>query len=128
MSVLALGHLLGGRPHAGKSTQGIDASPEMIRALNWSVGFTVAFSLLDLVWTILALNSNSVTELNPVSQFIQDPRHLAGYKISITFSCLAVLWLLRKYKRAQVATWWLCLVLTLVTCRWLLVDTLISTG
>lgn len=126
MSVLAIGHLLGGRPHAGQSTLGTDASPQMIRALNWSIAFTVAFSLLDLTWTILALNTKAVSELNPIgSQFIHDPRNLAGFKVSVTFSCLALLWLLRKHKRAQVAAWWLCLVLTLVTCRWLLVDTLI---
>lgn len=126
MSVLAIGHLLGGRPHANHSTKGTDDSPEMIRALNWSIAFTVAFSLLDLTWTILALNTKSVSELNPIgSQFIHDPRNLAGFKVSVTFSCLALLWLLRKHKRAQVAAWWLCLVLTLVTCRWLLVDTLI---
>lgn len=126
MSVLAIGHLLGGRPHAGQSTQGTDPSPQMIRALNWSIAFTVAFSLLDLTWTILALNTKAVSELNPIgSQFIHDPRNLAGFKVSVTFSCLALLWLLRKHKRAQVAAWWLCLILTLVTCRWLLVDTLI---
>ncbi len=126
LSVLALGHLLGGRPHAGKQTLGIDASPEMIRTLNWSLAFTAAFSLLDLVWTILTLSTNDVRELNPIGkQFIHDPRHLAGFKVAITFSCLALLWLLRKHKRAQIAAWWLCLVLTLVTCRWLLVDTLI---
>ena len=98
----------------------------MIRALNCPIAFTVAFSLLDLTWTILALNTKSVSELNPIgSQFIHDPRNMAGFKVSVTFSCLALLWLLRKHKRAQVAAWWLCLVLTLVTCRWLLVDTLI---
>jgi hypothetical protein len=41
MSVLAIGHLLGGRPHAGKSAFGLDPSPEMIRALNWSLLFAV---------------------------------------------------------------------------------------
>jgi hypothetical protein len=127
LSVLAIGHLLGGRPHAGKPTIGVDPSPEMIQAFNWSVTFAAAFSILDLVWTILATRTNiGVTELNPIgSQFIHDPRNLAGFKIGVTFSCLALLWLMRKHKRAQIAAWWLCLILTLVTCRWLLIDSLL---
>ena len=130
LSVLAIGHLLGGRPHAGKATLGLDPSPEMIRALNWSVAFAAAFSVLDLVWTILATSANSgVTELNPIgSQFVHDPRNMAGFKIGVTFSCLALLWLMRKHKRAQIAAWWLCLILTLVTCRWLLIDSLLVTS
>jgi hypothetical protein len=124
LSVLAIGHLLGGRPHAGKPSRGIDPSPEMIHALNWSIAFAAALSILDLVWTILATSTHTgVTELNPIgNHFIHDPRNLAGFKIGVTFSCLALLWLMRKHKRAQIAAWWLCLVLTLVTCRWLLID------
>jgi uncharacterized protein DUF5658 len=123
--VLSLGHLLGGRPHAGKPTFGVDAAPEMIRALNWSLFFAAAFSSIDLIWTILAANTNQMRELNPIgSHLIEDPRHLAGFKIGITFSCLALLWLLRKHKRAQIAAWWLCLLLTLVTIRWLTFNSL----
>jgi len=131
LSVLSIGHLLGGRPHAGKPTRGLDPSPEMIRTLNWSVAFAAALSILDLVWTIVATSSSTsgVTELNPIGkEFIHDPRNLAGFKIAVTFSCLALLWLMRKHKRAQIAAWWLCLVLTLVTCRWLVVDSLMLTS
>jgi len=131
LSVLSIGHLLGGRPHAGKQTRGLDPSPEMIRAFNWSVAFAAALSLLDLVWTIIATSASTsgVTELNPIGkEFIHDPRNLAGFKIAVTFSCLALLWLMRKHKRAQIAAWWLCLVLTLVTCRWLVVDSLMLTS
>jgi len=128
LSVLSIGHLLGGRPHAGKPTRGLDPSPEMIRALNWSIAFAAGLSVLDLVWTILATSASStgVTELNPIGkELIRDPRNLAGFKVSVTFACLALLWLMRKHKRAQIAAWWLCLVLTLVTCRWLLIDSLL---
>lgn len=128
LSVLAIGHLLGGRPHAGHATWGMDPSPEMIRALNWSLFFATAFSFVDLVWTIVGTNSNVVQELNPLgSQLIHDPRHLAGFKIAITFSCLALLWLLRRHKRAQIAAWWICLILTLVTCRWLMLSCFLDT-
>jgi Domain of unknown function (DUF5658) len=118
--VLSIGHLLGGRPHAGQPTFGVDKSPQMIRALEWSLFFAAAFSSIDLIWTILAASTNQMRELNPIgSHLIENPRHLAGFKIGITFSCLALLWLLRRHKRAQIAAWWVCLILTLVTIRWL---------
>lgn len=120
LSVLAVGHLLGGRPHARQRIIGLDTSPEMIQSLNWSLMLVAAFSLMDLAWTILAANAGQMHELNPIgSHLIENPRHLAGYKIGITMPSLAVLWLLRKHKRAQVAAWWLCLILTFVTLRWL---------
>jgi hypothetical protein len=125
LTVLSIGHLLGGRPHAGQPTRGMDDSPAMIHALNWSLFFAAAFSTFDLVWTILASNTNQMRELNPIgSQWISDPRHLAGFKVSVTFSCLALLWLLRRHKRAQIAAWWICLILTLVTIRWLTFNSL----
>lgn len=120
LTVLAIGHLLGGRPHARQRIVGIDASPEMLHSLNWSLLFVAAFSLLDLTWTILAANAGQMHELNPIgSHLVGNPRHLAGFKIGITLPSLALIWLLRKHKRAQVAAWWLCLILTFVTLRWL---------
>jgi len=96
LSVIAIGHLLGGRPHAGQPTRGLDPSPALIHALNWSLFFTAAFSLLDLAWTIITVNTNDTRELNPIgSQLIHDPLRLAEFKVGVTFACLALLWLLR---------------------------------
>jgi hypothetical protein len=123
VTVLAVGHLLGGRPHAGKSTAGIDDSPEMLRALNWSLIFVVLLSLLDLTWTILVGQAGQMRELNPVgSHLLQDPRQLAGFKIGATLPSLGLLWLLRRHKRAQVAAWWICLILVFVAFRWVTVN------
>lgn len=127
LTVLAVGHLLGGRPHARQRVIGLDESPEMIHSLNWSLLFVAAFSLLDLTWTILAANAGQMQELNPLgSHLIENPRHLAGFKVGITMPSLALLWLLRKHKRAQVAAWWLCLILTFVTLRWLTMSPLMA--
>ncbi len=129
LSVVALGHLLGGRPHAGQPTRGRDNSPALIHALNWSLLFAAAFSLLDLAWTIVTVNTNDTRELNPIgSQLIHDPLRLAQFKVGITFACLALIWVLRTQKRAQIAAWWICLVLTLVTCRWLMVNALLHSA
>jgi uncharacterized protein DUF5658 len=120
VAVLAIGHLLGGRPHAGKSTFGEDATPEAIGALNWTLLLVAVLSSLDLVWTVLAAQAGQMRELNPLgSHLIEDPRSLMGFKVGITFPSIAVLWLLRRYKRAQVAAWWICLILTVLAFRWL---------
>lgn len=129
LSVVALGHLLGGRPHAGQPTRGIDPSPALIHALNWSLFFAAAFSLLDLAWTIVTVRTDDTRELNPIgSQLIHDPFRLVAFKVGVTFACLALIWVLRRHKRAQIAAWWICLVLTLVTCRWLMVNALLHTA
>jgi len=123
VTVLAVGHLLGGRPHAGKPTTGIDDSPEMIRALNWSLAFVAMLSLGDLALTILAGQAGQMRELNPLgSHLIHDTRHLFGFKVGATLPALLLLWLLRRHKRAQIAAWWVCLILVIVTFRWLTVN------
>jgi hypothetical protein len=120
VTVLAVGHLLGGRPHAGKPTTGIDDSPEMIRALNCSLIFVAVLSVGDLVLTILAGQAGQMRELNPLgSHLIHDTRHLFGFKVGATLPALGLLWLLRRHKRAQIAAWWICLILVIVTFRWL---------
>lgn len=123
VTVLALGHLLGGRPHAGKPTTGIDESPEMIRALNWSLIFVAVLSVGDLLLTILAGQAGQMRELNPLgSHLIHDTRHLFGFKVGATLPAIGLLWLLRRHKRAQVAAWWICLILVIVTFRWLTIN------
>jgi hypothetical protein len=82
-----------------------------------------------LVAAVCGSNADQIRELNPIgSLWIENPRHLAGFKVAVTFSCLALLWLLRKHKPAQIAAWWVCLVLTLVTCRWVLMTSLFVTA
>jgi hypothetical protein len=81
LSVLAVGHLLGGRPHARQRLIGRDESPEMIHSLNWSLLFVTAFSLLDLTWTVLAANAGQMQELNPIgSHLVENPRQLSASK------------------------------------------------
>jgi hypothetical protein len=68
----------------------------------------------------MAASTGQLRELNPIgSHLVENPRHLAGFKIAITVAAIGVLWLLRRHKRAQLAAWWICLLLTLVTIRWL---------
>lgn len=124
-TVLAVGHMLGGRPHANQPTIGVDDSPAAISAFHWTLVMIALLSTLDIVWTFLAAQAGQMRELNPLgSHLVNDPRHLIGYKVGATFPSLALLWLVRRYKRAQIAAWWICLILTVLSFRWLAFNTL----
>jgi hypothetical protein len=59
-------------------------------------------------------------ELNPFgSKLIESPSLLALFKITATGMAIGLLFSLRKYRRAQVAAWWACLILTILAFRWL---------
>ncbi len=119
LTVLSMGHLLGGRPAAGKSAREQDDSPEALRALQYSLVLVGLLSLLDLAWTIMASQAGQMRELNPVgSALVQSPLLLSLFKIGATGMTIGLLFALRKYRRAQLATWWACLILTVLTLRW----------
>jgi hypothetical protein len=120
LTVLSIGHLLGGRPLAGKTPHEQDTSPETLRALQYSLVLVGLLSLLDLAWTIMAAQSGQMRELNPFgSKLIESPSLLALFKITATGMAIGLLFSLRKYRRAQVAAWWACLILTILAFRWL---------
>ena len=120
LTVLSVGHLLGGRPSAGKSAYDQDASPETLRALRYSLILVGLLSLNDLAWTIMASQAGQMRELNPFgSQFIESPTLLSLFKISATGLAIGLLFALRKFRRAQAAAWWACLLLTILAFRWL---------
>jgi len=52
------------------------------------------------------------------------PAALAAFKVSATCLGTGLLWRLKHYHGAQVASWWLCMILTLVTVRWVTVQSL----
>ena len=79
-----------------------------------------AFSVLDLIWTLLASRANALTELNPIgSQLIHNPIGLLAFKTLVTVGVIGILFVLRGHRVAQRGAWWACLICTLVTVRWL---------
>lgn len=117
--VLAFGSLLSRRPSDIPDDAGTDA---LSRIMLQSTALIVAMSGLDLGWTLLAHQANAIHEVNPVGmQFIGNPTHLAIFKVSLTGLGLAILYVLRHHTIARKAIWWMCLVLALLTARWLLV-------
>ena len=124
LTVLATGHLLSNRPPTSKSLP-VDASPETMRVVSWSLGLVLVLSVLDLAWTVLASQAGQMRELNPFgSNFINDPNMLVIFKMGIIALAVGLLFALRQYRHAQVGAWWACLICTLLTARWLTLNSM----
>lgn len=118
--VLAMGHLMAiaqitFSPIAASETL-MDSSKMVMRSL-MIVG---AMSAIDLIWTVMAHQGGAMRELNPIgSRLIAEPHLLVAFKVMVTATSIALLYYLRQQALARKATWWCCLVLTLLTARWL---------
>ena len=122
---LSAGTLLGHPPKNSGSWSRIVRSPRTLSAMRRCLVLIAAYSLFDLVATLLALKTGHVEETNPFGVgLILAPAALAAFKISATCLGAGLLWKLKNYHGAQVASWWLCMVLTLVTVRWVTVQSL----
>ncbi len=122
--VLGFGHLLSNRP-VQDMTSG-DSSNDR-KVIVKSLSIIALFSIIDLVWTIAATNAGTMRELNPLgSQFIGDPTHLILFKLTVTGTSIGILYALHRKPLAQVASWWCCLLLTLLTARWVVFQSLFA--
>ena len=115
--VIAFGNLLSNEaPLDIQSSE----SPVMERRVKIFLMLIAAFSVLDLIWTLLASSANALTELNPIgSQLIHNPIGLLAFKTLVTVGVIGILFVLRGHRVAQRGAWWACLICTLVTVRWL---------
>ena len=119
--VLSFGHLLSYHPSV------VDAShPETEqtgtrnRVIYISLSLIVAFSVLDLIWTLLVSATGSMHELNPLgARLIANPGWLVTFKLATTSVAVGLLLALRRFPIARRAAWWGCLLLTLLAIRWL---------
>jgi hypothetical protein len=122
---LSAGTLLGHPPKNSISWSRIVRSPRTLTAMQRCLVLIAAYSLFDLAATLLAVKTGHVEELNPFGVgLILAPAALAAFKVASTCLGTGLLWRLKNYHGAQVASWWLCMVLTLVTVRWVTVQSL----
>ncbi len=122
---LSAGTLLGNPPKNSGNWSHIVNSPRTLTAMQRCLVLIAAYSLFDLVATLLALKTGYVEEINPLGVgLILAPAALAAFKVSATCLGTGLLWRLKNYHGAQVASWWLCMILTLVTVRWVTVQSL----
>jgi hypothetical protein len=79
----------------------------------------------DLSLTLAAQQAGTLLELNPLgSQLVANPLLLASFKITSLVAACAILVTLRRYRGAQVVSWWMCMVCTVLTYRWVTFNSL----
>lgn len=117
--VLSCGHLLITHPSSDRETSPQTLSPATNRVICRTLILVFVLSALDLLWTILAIRTGSMREINPLaSQFVDDPVSMTVFKSSATAMAVCLLYALRHHLLARKAAWWMCLVCTLVAARW----------
>ncbi len=122
--VYGFGHLLSHRPNTDEWICDAKSNPLRIPFYR-SLMLIAGLSAVDLVWTILVSQAGAMRELNPVgSQIIDDPLQLVGFKVLVTASAVGLLFFCRQAALARQASWWSCLVLTLVAARWLVFNSM----
>jgi hypothetical protein len=123
LAALSFGHLLTANPPRRQKWTQIDASPIATRTVIESLVLIGLLSCVDLLWTTTMSTEVHFQEMNPVgNRFLLEGASLTAFKVGSLASALALLFFLRKFKGAQMASWWTCMVCTLVTFRWIVLD------
>ncbi len=113
--VFGFGHLLSNRPPQTGQEFDFAINEKVITKTLVIIG---VLSVIDLIWTIAASNAGTMRELNPIgSEMIESPIALIAFKLTVTGGAIAILFRLQQQKVAHTAAWWCCLVLTLLTAR-----------
>lgn len=117
--VLSFGHLMSCHPSSDGETSPQTLSSTTNRVICKTLILVFVLSALDLLWTILAIRTGNMREMNPLgSQFVDDPLSMTLFKASSTAMAVCLLYILRHHLLARKAAWWVCLVCTLVAARW----------
>lgn len=125
LGVLALGHLLTARPGGEGDSADEGVRSKLVRTTLISVALIAILSAFDLTWTVLAYKAGGMAELNPLgSRLIDDPAALIAFKTGATTVGCGILVLLRRHPTARLASWWMCLVLTVLTFRWIVFNSM----
>ena len=127
LAVVSFGVLINNRPLGNMSWSSIVESADTYGLTTKCLSLSVVLSIFDLVSTTIAASSADFgfIELNPLAaKVIGDPSILTAVKLLGTGLSAGLLWSQRRYVGAQQAAWWICFVLTLVTARWVVVDSL----
>ncbi len=118
--VAACGTLLNYRPQNRARWSEVDAEGEGIPVVVRSVVLLILLGIFDLACTLVAQQAGGFTEMNPLgSELVENPALLTMFKLTTLLMACGILYALRRYHGAQVASWWMCLLCTVLTFRWL---------
>ncbi len=125
LTVVSFGIVLSHRPQHFCKWSDVNRVPRDVRLVIGCAAMIAILCVFDLTCTLMASHTTSFWELNPFgASLASQPLILLAVKLLITFVCVAILWNLRFYRGAQLASWWLCLGLTLLTARWVVFNSL----
>jgi hypothetical protein len=126
--VMAMGSLLNSRPEKQGRWRDIDGSTDRVAMVARNVGLFAVLGGFDLLLTIVPQQAGGFLEFNPLGgQLSESPLFLAAFKMTILLAACLILVTLRRYRGAQIASWWTCLVYTVLTFRWLTYNSLFLT-
>ncbi len=118
--VIAFGSLLNDRPMSNARWSDIDQSGDRVAMVTRNVVLLALLNGFDLALTLVAQQAGGFMELNPLgAKLAAHPAYLAAFKLTALLGSCLILMMLRKYRGAQTASWWLCLLCTILTFRWL---------
>jgi hypothetical protein len=128
LAVIALGTLLSQRPNNGARWTEIDKNGDGLAMVVRNVFLLALLNGFDLGLTLVAQQGGGMLELNPLGDALaKHPAYLASFKIGVVLTACFILLALRKYRGAQAASWWLCLICTILTFRWLTYNSMFLT-
>ena len=128
LAVFALGNLLNHRPEARARWRDLDTSGDGVPMVVRNVVLLVLLGTFDFGCTMIASQAGGFLEMNPLAnELLRSPLALAAFKASAFLLACAMLLMLRRYRGAQIASWWLCLVCTVVVFRWATYNSLFFT-
>ncbi len=128
LAVLALGNLMSQRPKIDARWRDVDSTGEGVPAVAKNVLLLVLLGLFDLACTFIAEQAGGFTEMNPLGTHLTgSPVALVSFKTAALVGACGILMALRRYRGAQVASWWLCLVCTVLAFRWLTYNSMFLT-
>ncbi|QDV13467.1 hypothetical protein CA51_33570 [Rosistilla oblonga] len=126
VGVYTFGHLMMTTPKSPALYPNANLLEMMSQATVVSVVLICAHAALDLTWTLLTSQAGQMREINPFgAQFLENPRALVAFKAIATLGACGLLIGLRKHRAAQTACWWMCLVCTILTFRWLIFSSML---
>ncbi len=119
--VLSFGQLLWFRPGVKLLSAEGEAPISPETATVRCIVLLVMMSLLDLTMTLLAHQAHAMLEVNPIgNRILSSVPTLIGFKLGLTAFAATILYVARRQKIGQLAAWWGCLILCLLTARWVM--------
>lgn len=117
--VFSMGTLLSAKPQELVAVAHSTSEMTVSRFL-WLIA---GMSIIDLVWTLLAYQANAISEVNPIGGvLLNNANRTAVFKLLATGLAIGILYRARQHQVARKATWWVCLTLSLLMARWILVS------